>query len=65
MPNRCRRNVYAYCSGEPKVTTKTQEWSVTPGPDNKNTGKRTESLPWCKLDPISCGKYTLPSERAE
>lgn len=56
VKNRCANDIFSYCAGEPKETTKTEEWNVTPDVSNRNI--RTKTIRACKLDKETCGYHT-------
>jgi len=59
--NRCLNDKMSYCSGEPKVVRKEENWNVTPDQSNKFTGVRLNTTTRCKLDKATCGNYVLES----
>ena len=52
--NRCLNDMFSYCTGKPRKVMKEEDWSVTPGVENKGTGIITKQALRCTINTKTC-----------
>jgi len=63
MENYCLNDRFAYCKGQPRKSSKEEEWIVTPDKNTYPDGIMKKSVPCCGLDLNNCGLYQKSSEK--